>query len=116
MKRKIQNREKRIKSIRKKIFRNVSSPRVVVFRSNKHIYAQVIDDQEHKTLAFASDAIVKSKKGAKPVEVAKEVGKLLSEEAIKNKVSKVVFDRRGYKYHGRVRALADGAREGGLIF
>ncbi|QFU16805.1 50S ribosomal protein L18 [Microvirga thermotolerans] len=94
-------------------------PRLSVFRSSKQIYAQVIDDERGVTLASAStlekDMRAKLKTGA-TVEAAKEVGKLVAERATKAGVKNVVFDRGGYLYHGRVKALADAAREGGLDF
>lgn len=92
----------------------MEKPRLCVFRSNKHIYAQLINDQNGKVLLAASDLEVK-KKGTKK-ELAQEVGKLIAQKAKKKKIEKVVFDRGGYKYHGRVKALAEGAREQGLIF
>ncbi len=108
------SRAKRIMSIRKNISGDAERPRVAVFRSNNHIYAQVIDDVNHITLASATDAKVSKK--SKPAEAAKEVGKELGEKILKAKIEKVVFDRRGYKYHGRVKALADGIREAGVVF
>jgi large subunit ribosomal protein L18 len=92
-------------------------PRLSVFRSSKHIYAQVIDDARGVTVAAASsiEEALKSKTGAN-VEAAAAVGKLLAERAKEAGISDVVFDRGGYIYHGRVKALADGAREGGLNF
>lgn len=107
-------RQRRIKAVSKNLKGTVERPRVVVHRTNSHIYAQVIDDVNHKTLVSASDIEVKKK--LKPIELAKEVGLLLGEKAVKANVTKVVFDRRGFKYHGRVKALADGARESGLQF
>ncbi len=92
---------------------NSSRFRLVVFRSNKHIYCQLIDDANSKTIAAASD--VKLKETAKQ-EKAKVVGMEVAKKADKQKIKEVVFDRAGYKYHGRVKALAEGAREGGLIF
>lgn len=93
------------------------SPRLSVFRSSKHIYAQIIDDAKGVTLAAASsvDKGFKSKKGTDQ-EAAKMVGAMLAERAKKSGIDKVVFDRGGYLYHGRVKALAEGAREGGLSF
>jgi len=88
-------------------------PRLVVFRSNVNIYAQLIDDTSGKTLASAND--VKIAKGTK-TERAAEVGKLVGEAAKKAKIDTCVFDRNGYKYHGRVKALAEAAREAGLKF
>ena len=93
-------------------------PRLVVYRSLSHIYAQLIDDIERKTLVAASSTekdFIGSKKGTK-TELSTEVGKELAGRAKKIKVSKVVFDRNGFLYHGRVKAFADGAREGGLEF
>lgn len=93
-------------------------PRLSVFRSSKHIYAQVIDDAEGKTLAHASslDPDFKAGKLGANVEAAEAIGKLIAERARKAGVTDVVFDRGGYLYHGRVKALADAAREGGLNF
>ena len=90
-------------------------PRLCVFRSNKEIYAQIIDDENKTTLVSASslDKSLKLKNGGN-VEAAKAVGKLLAEKAKKAKIKKVVFDRGGYLYHGRVKALAEAARENGL--
>ena len=87
-------------------------PRLAVFRSNRFMYAQIIDDDTSKTLASASSLDVKGKKS----EAASKVGKVIAEKAIALKVKAVVFDRGGFGYKGRVKALADGAREGGLKF
>lgn len=89
-------------------------PRLSVFRSNRHIYAQVIDDSKGITLVSASSMEVTD--GGTKTEVAKKVGYLLAEKALKLKISKVVFDRGKFKYHGRIKALAEAAREKGLIF
>ncbi len=108
--------EKRIRlkaKIRAKIRGTVERPRLTVFRSNKFIYAQVIDDTKGKTLAEASD--VKVKKGTK-IERAQEVGKMIAEACKSVKVSKVVFDRNGFKYSGRIKLVADAARNAGLQF
>jgi large subunit ribosomal protein L18 len=94
-------------------------PRLSVFRSGLHIYAQVIDDAQGKTLAAASSAekdMRKSLKTGGNIEAAAEIGKLIAERAKKAGISEVVFDRGGYAFHGRVKALADAAREGGLSF
>jgi large subunit ribosomal protein L18 len=116
-KEKIKKRIKRKKRIRSKVFDTKGRPRLCVFRSAKHIYAQLIDDQKNKTLASVSDFQLKrSKEKLKKVEKAKEVGKLIAKKAQDLKIEKVVFDRGGYKYHGRIKALAEGAREGGLKF
>lgn len=90
-------------------------PRLTVFRSNKGIYAQVIDDQAGATVISASSREVKES-GLKQTQVAEKVGELLAGKAKEKNIEKVVFDRGGYLYHGRVKALADGARKGGLIF
>jgi len=92
-------------------------PRLSVFRSSKHIYAQVIDDQKGETVASASslEKELRGNTGA-DIDAAKAVGKLLAERAVKKGVKEVVFDRGGYLYHGRVKALGDAARESGLSF
>jgi large subunit ribosomal protein L18 len=111
-----QARERRHRRVRRRIEGTGERPRLVVFRSNKGIEAQLVDDLERKTLAFAGHlAPPKSFKGTK-TEQAAEVGKLLAANAKKAGIETVVFDRGGYLYHGRVKALADGAREGGLKF
>ncbi|OGE10669.1 50S ribosomal protein L18 [Candidatus Curtissbacteria bacterium RIFCSPLOWO2_01_FULL_42_26] len=99
--------------IRQKVSGNGQKPRLTVFKSNKYVWAQLIDDEKGTTLASASDKKIKS--GTK-VEKAREAGNILAKKAMKKKVKKIVFDRAGYKYHGRVKALAEGAREGGLVF
>jgi large subunit ribosomal protein L18 len=94
-------------------------PRLSVFRSNKHIYAQIIDDRQGVTLAAASSLEQELKEtlgGGSDREAAKTVGRLVAERAVSKGVTDVVFDRGGYRYHGRVQALADAAREGGLKF
>ena len=109
-------RKRRQRRIRGKVQGTAERPRLAVFRSNRGISAQLIDDIEAKTLAAASwQGLAKSFKGNK-TEQAAEVGKLLAKNAKSAGVEKVVFDRGGYLYHGRVKALADGAREGGLQF
>lgn len=90
-------------------------PRLSVFRSGLHIYAQIIDDVNSKTLASASSLALKLEKGGN-VEAAKKVGEAIAKEALKNDIKSVVFDRSGYLYHGRVKALAEAAREAGLDF
>jgi len=135
-------REKRVRRhrrVRAKISGTSKVPRLCVFRSAKHIYAQLIDDEKGKTLVSVSDLKIKGKsKRAKPkttkkptsakvseskeekrsgkIALAYEAGKLIAEKAIKKKIKKVVFDRGACRYHGRVKAVAEGAREGGLIF
>ena len=136
-------RHRRHKRVRAKIFGTARRPRLCVFKSNKHIYAQLIDDEKGRTLAAASDqdyyppevpakgrragggleSTLQKPKPSRPkkerkskVAIAFEVGKLIAEKAIKNKIEKVVFDKASYRYQGRVKALAEGAREGGLRF
>lgn len=133
---------RRHKKIRVKVFGTAKKPRLCVFRSNKHIYSQLIDDEKGKTLIVANDKEFKKlkspviraqkiknqklkeskqneieeKKISGKIVIAYEVGKLIAERALKKKIEKVVFDRGGYKYHGRIKALAQGAREKGLKF
>ena len=109
-------RSRRKLGLRKRVNGNAERPRLTVFRSIKFIYAQVIDDVSGRTVAQASDRIAKGGNIKAKTGSAKTVGATLAERAIKAGVSKVVFDRNGYLYHGRVKALADGAREGGLKF
>jgi len=106
---------RRVARVRAKITGSTERPRLAVRRTLSHIYAQVIDDSSGKTIAAASDADVKAT-GLNKTDVATEVGKILAERAIAKSVKSVVFDRRDKKYHGRVKALADGARAGGLTF
>jgi large subunit ribosomal protein L18 len=97
--------------VRKKVKGSTERPRLAVFRSNRHIYVQVIDDVQHTTMVSASDREVK---GGDPTSRAKAVGELIASRAKEAGIERVVFDRGGRLYHGRVAALADGAREGGL--
>lgn len=101
------------KGIRKKISGTSSKPRLSVYRSNKHIYAQLIDDLTGHTLASAS-SLDPSIKGENPVAVGKAVGMQLADSAKKNGIESALMDRNGFRFHGRVKAVADGAREGGL--
>ncbi len=110
---KVQKRQRRHTKIRKIVSGTAERPRLVVFRSLSEIYAQLIDDTTHKTLA--SESSKKIAKGTK-TEQAKEVGIAVAKKAVEKGITEVVFDRNGYQYHGRVKALADGAREGGLKF
>ncbi len=112
---KVKRRARIRRGIRAKISGTADSPRVSVFKSNKAIYAQLINDVDGHTMASASSAEL-DKKGALNIEVAKEVGSKLAKKAKAAGIEKVVFDRSGYIYHGRVKALAEGAREGGLKF
>jgi large subunit ribosomal protein L18 len=110
-----QLRERRHRRVRGKVRGTAERPRLAVFRSNRGIFAQLVDDDAGKTIAASSWIGLKSFKGDK-TEQAAEVGKQLAEAARKAGIESVVFDRGGYLYHGRVKALADGAREGGLSF
>ncbi|MBI2017491.1 50S ribosomal protein L18 [Candidatus Daviesbacteria bacterium] len=105
-------RVRKHKRVRKHLFGTTKIPRLAVFRSIQHIYAQIIDDQTGKTLMSASDL----KETGKKNERAYKVGEKLAKNALKSKITTVVFDRGGFLYHGRVSALAKGAREGGLKF
>lgn len=117
-------RRSRHARIRTRIFGTSQKPRLCVFRSSNHVYTQVIDDEKNKIICSANDVVGKKSK-AKPITKeglsgkklsAFAVGKLVAERALEKKISKVVFDRAGYKYHGRIKAVADGARESGLQF
>lgn len=110
-----EKRRARHKRIRARILGTTGRPRLCVFRSGKHIYAQLIDDEKNKTILAVSDLKFKENRGTK-IEKAKKVGKLIAEKAKDLKIEKIVFDRGGYKYHGRVKAVAEGARDGGLKF
>jgi large subunit ribosomal protein L18 len=132
-----EKRQRRHRRVRAKVIGTAKVPRLCVFRSAKHIYAQLIDDEKNKTILSASDLELKKskirnqkaktkiedkkiEKTEKPltgkVAIAYEVGKLIAEKALEKKIETATFDRAGYKYHGRVKVLAEGAREGGLIF
>jgi large subunit ribosomal protein L18 len=116
----MEKREKRIKRhnrVRGRISGQKDCPRLCVFRSANHIYAQLIDDDSKKTLVSVKDAEIKDDKTKKgKIEVAFKTGELIAKKAQEKKITKVVFDRGGYKYHGRVKSLAEGARQGGLKF
>ncbi len=123
MKDKQLKRKKRHIRVRSKVVGTSKIPRLCVFRSNKHIYAQIIDDEKGHILVSASDLELKNKKNSEvpkelkaKVAVAYMVGQLIAQRAGEKKIKKIVFDRGGYKYHGRVKALAEGARSGGLDF
>lgn len=124
-------RKRRHRRVRGKIFGTAKRPRLCVFRSNQHIYAQLIDDEKNKVLAVASDLKLEVKKRKKSSStktsddkkelsgkraLSFDVGKLIAEKAKDLKIEEIVFDRGGFKYHGRVKSLADGARTGGLKF
>ena len=124
MKTKKEKRYRRHKRVRAKINGTLKIPRLCVFRSNKHIYAQLIDDEKGNTIVSASDLDLKSQPKAEKIKkeltgktaIAYQVGQILGQKALEKKINKIVFDRGGYKYHGRVKALGDGAREKGLKF
>ncbi|HHY44656.1 MAG TPA: 50S ribosomal protein L18 [Firmicutes bacterium] len=114
-----ERRDRRHLRVRKRVVGTPERPRLSVFRSEKHIYAQVIDDVAQRTLVAASSVepfFRENKISGSNVEGAARVGKLLAERAVEKGLKKVVFDRGGYVYHGRIKALADAAREGGLDF
>ena len=112
-------RLKRKKRVRKNIFGNQDRPRLSVFRSSKHIYAQIVDDISGSTLVSAStldNEYKEHKVEGKKVDIAKAVGNLVGKRALDKGIKKVVLDRNGFLYHGRIKALSDGAREAGLNF
>jgi large subunit ribosomal protein L18 len=111
---KVKRRLRIRQGIRRRVSGTAEKPRLSVFKSNKAIYAQIIDDEQGHTIAAASSKEIGST--GVNIETAKEVGKKIAEKAGSNGVEKVVFDRGGYLYHGKIKALADGAREGGLNF
>ena len=111
-----EGRKKRHRSARKRIEGTAERPRLAVFRSAKHIYAQVIDDEQKKTLVATSDQKYEKGGDADKKVRAKKVGADIAAKCKEKGIDKVVFDRAGYKYHGRVSALAEGAREAGLKF
>jgi len=111
------NFKKRKKAVRAKIFGTHDRPRMSVFRSNRELYVQLVDDIKGKTLIGLTSKGLKEAKGVKTkVDTARLMGVKIAKLAKSKKISKVVFDRGGFKYHGRIKALAEGAREGGLIF
>jgi len=114
-----ESRKKRHRSLRKRIEGTAERPRLAVFRSTRHIYAQVIDDLQQKTLVGTSDLGLEDGAGtdeAGKKALAKKVGAAIAKRCLEKGIDKVVFDRSGFKYHGRVSALAEGAREAGLKF
>ena len=117
MQSKTDSRKKRHRSLRKRVSGTSERPRLAVFRSTRHIYAQVINDMEQKTLVSATDIeeTMRDLKAPKK-DRAKQVGAAIAKKCLEKGIDKVVFDRAGYKYHGRVSALAEGAREAGLKF
>ncbi|MBI2025762.1 MAG: 50S ribosomal protein L18 [Candidatus Levybacteria bacterium] len=109
-------KQKRQIRVRSKITGSLEKPRLSVFRSNKFIYAQAIDDQNQKTIVGVSEKELKQIKGSKKTDRAFELGKLLAKKVLSKKITQAIFDRGSYKYHGRVEKLAKGLREGGLKF
>lgn len=110
----VNNKQRRANKIRSKVSGYAKTPRVSVFRSNKYIYAQVIDDTKSHTLAAVGK--VEKEKGMSKVDVAKKTGELLGVKLNELKIKSVVFDRAGFRYHGRVKALAEGIRSAGIKF
>ncbi len=113
---KLSRRERIKKGIRKRLTGSDERPRLSVFRSNKAIYAQIINDVDGNTVASASSLSKEFTGNGNKIEQSLAVGKLVAEKAIAAGIKQVVFDRNGYLYHGRVKSLAEGAREGGLVF
>lgn len=113
---KLKARAKVKRRIRKNIFGSTEKPRMSVYRSNKQIYAQIIDDTKSTTLVSSSSKGNKSADGVSKTEQAQIVGKEIAEKAISAGITEIVFDRNGYLYHGRVKSLAEAAREAGLKF
>jgi len=109
-----ENKAKRHNKVRSKIFGSAEIPRLNVYRSNRGLFIQLINDETGVTLASVNDKEIKS--GKTKIDKAKEAGKLIAKKAVEKKINKIVFDRGGCKYHGRVKAVADGAREEGLEF
>ncbi len=107
---------RRHRRVRAKVRGTKECPRFSVFRSNQHISVQLINDNKRETLVSFDDLKIKSKKRLTKMQLAKEVGRLVAKKALEKRIEKVVFDRGGYKYHGRVKAVAEGAREEGLKF
>ncbi len=106
----------RSRRVRSKIYGTKERPRAAIFRSLRHTSVQLIDDMTGRTLLSVEDKLLKGTKGQSKVDQGKELGKLVAEKALAKKIAAVVFDRRGYRYHGRVAAVAEGMRTGGLKF
>jgi large subunit ribosomal protein L18 len=113
---KLSRRERIKRGIRKRLSGSTERPRLSVYRSNKGIYAQIIDDITGNTLVSASSLSKEFSATGTKIEQSKVVGKLVAEKAVAAGINQVVFDRNGYLYHGRIKSLAEGAREGGLTF
>jgi large subunit ribosomal protein L18 len=113
---KIIGRKRRHLRIRKKLSGTEHKPRLCVFRSNRHIYAQIIDDTRHRVLFGLGSVNDKELSGKKKMDVAFEIGNKIGQAAIDKGIKEITFDRAGYRYHGRIKSLADGARKAGLKF
>ncbi len=113
---KITGRKRRHLRIRKKLSGTEQKPRLCVFRSNRHIYAQLIDDTRQKVICGLGSVNNKELTGKKKIEVAFEIGKKIGQTAIDKGIKEITFDRAGYRYHGRIKSLAEGARKAGLKF
>ena len=114
MLKKANSRKKRIRRTRAKISGTATRPRLCVFRSLRYIYAEIVDDEKGKILASIDSRKIKNAKNT--IETAGKIGEEIAKLSIAKKISQVVFDKRGYKYHGKVKAIAEGARKGGLVF
>jgi large subunit ribosomal protein L18 len=112
---KLSNLKKRHYRVRSKVSGSTARPRLSIYRSNKHIFAQIIDDEKNISLVGVSSQHIKDKKLSKTA-ISEEIGKKLAEKALEKGVKEVVFDRGGYKYHGRIKTFADSARNSGLVF
>lgn len=108
-------RDQRKLRVRKKIFGTAEMPRLSVFRSNKYVYAQLINDTKGNTIVAVAEEVKALHKATKKADAAFEVGKTMAKKALEKNISKVVFDRNGYQYAGRIKKIAEGAREGGLV-
>lgn len=109
-------RKRRHQRIRAKIIGTQERPRFCVFKSLNHIYVQIIDDKKGQTIVSASDLEIKKSKADKKIDLARKVGELIGQKAKEKKIKKVVFDRGGFKYHGRLKVLAEEAKKAGLEF
>jgi len=112
----LKQKQRRQIRVRSKIIGRKDRPRLSIFRSNRYIYAQLIDDEKGKTILGVSEKNLDNIKGMKKIEIAKALGLFLAKKAIMKKIKKIVFDKGSYTYHGRVRLFAEAAREGGLEF
>jgi len=113
---KIEKRRRRSSRIRSKINGSSLKPRLNVFKSNRFLYIQIIDDSKGCTLVSASNRDLVKKVNNNNIQTAFDIGKIIAKKALEKKIKQVVFDRNGYKYHGKIKSLADGARDGGLNF